>query len=127
VPAKGTPGKVHPCAVDEHVRLECGASNFKLAASLKDKANAAFRAKDYGAASELYEEALERAGTCAYSSQFAGIYPCDTCMQYGDPTRCTHGVHSTGKQSHNKWHMMALFRLFRRPHPPAVPLPGRCA
>jgi tetratricopeptide (TPR) repeat protein len=65
--------------VDEHCRIECGASNFKLAAKLKATGNAMFKQRKFDEAKAAYEQALERAATVAYSKQFGGWRECGSC------------------------------------------------
>ena len=81
VPSAGTPAVGGGCewAVDEHCRIECGASNFKLAAKLKATGNAMFKQRKFDEAKAAYEQALERAATVAYSKQFGGWRECGSC------------------------------------------------
>ena len=66
-------------AVDECCRIECGASNFKLASRLKATGNALFKRGKYEEAKVAYEQALERAATVAYTKQFGGLRECGSC------------------------------------------------
>ena len=74
VPAPGTPAVGGQCewAMDEHCRIECGASNLKVASKLKGTGNALFAQGRYDEAKAAYEQALERAATVAYTKQFGG-------------------------------------------------------
>ena len=60
-------------------RIECGASNFKIALTLKATANALFKRGEYHEANAVYEQALERAATVAYTKQFGGWRECGSC------------------------------------------------
>eukprot|EP01043_Picozoa_sp_COSAG02_P045523 COSAG02_NODE_4171_length_5675_cov_2.909254_2_plen_963_part_00 len=81
VPSAGTPAVGGGCewAVDEHCRIECGASNFKLASKLKATGNAMFKQGKFDEAKAAYEQALERAATVAFSKQFGGWRECGSC------------------------------------------------
>ena len=65
---------------------------------LQGSANDAFRKGDFAKAGELYKQALELAGTVAYTRQFGGLRACDACIAAAgddEEIRCSHGVQAT--------------------------------
>ena len=65
---------------------------------LQGSANDAFRKGNFAKAGELYKQALELAGTVAYTRQFGGLRACDACIAAAgddEEIRCSHGVQAT--------------------------------